>query len=654
MLTDTTNSPFAVVYPPKWDRVKWEEGSFWQNYIEVCAKNTVPHIMELFESDDISHVVKNFQIAANQQEGEHQGTPFGDGDFYKWMEAAVYTANITKDHILLEKLESYIKLIEEAQQKDGYISTKQIIGERAQDGTKRLGDINDFEVYNMGHLFTAACLHKRITGRNTFFQIAVRAADYLENLYEKAQKTGEVKTAVCPSHYMGLVEMYRTTKEERYLKLAETALLLRDSVQNGMDDNQDKIPLLSHEKIVGHAVRANYLYAGTADLYAETGDMKYKQMLDKVWRNLMHSKVYITGGCGALYNGTSPYGNFWVDEKVHQAYGYEYQLPNVTAYNETCASIGGVYWAYRMFLTEPKAEYFDYIERAMYNVNLASVSIDGKKFFYENMLRRAKKLPYELIWPLTRTEYINSFCCPPNLARVMSQTSEYAYLLSETAVYFGMYGASTAQIKLKSGAEFCLKQKTNYPWDGNIEIEFADVLCEKPFALQIRIPGWVEDGFLCINQTKIQLSEKDASTYKKVEITDPAATKVGINFKMPIRYTTAHPLVEETNNQAAVERGPLVYCMESDDVEGGDLDVLHLIEDAEYQEQWYEIEGKSLIALKSEAWMRQDEIDRSSLYQTLKKGKVSKVPIRMIPYFAWDNRTRGQMRIWMPVWMHFC
>mgnify|MGYP000426450302 FL=1 len=221
-----------------------------------------------------------------------------------------------------------------------------------------MGDINDFEVYNFGHLFTAACLHKRLTGKDSFLKIAVKTADYLEGMYADALEKGEVQTAVCPSHYMGLVEMYRTTGEERYLKLAEQAISLRDSVKEGMDDNQDRIPLRKHEKIIGHAVRANYLYAGVADLCLEEEDEELKEVLHKVWRSLVDKKLYLTGGCGALYNGTSPYGNFFVDQKVHQAYGYEYQLPNITAYNETCASLGGVFWAYRMFQMEPEARIF--------------------------------------------------------------------------------------------------------------------------------------------------------------------------------------------------------------------------------------------------------------------------------------------------------
>ena len=378
----------------------WTEG-FWKDAFDNNASHTVPHLRKMFESKEISHVLENFRICAGESDGNFGGTDFGDGDFYKWMEAAMYTAVKTGDQELLEGLDSYVDLIGRAQLPDGYLSTKQILGERQSNGVSRMSDINAFEVYNFGHLFTAASLYKRLTGKDSFLQIALKAAAYLENLYEEALRSGAAQTAVCPSHYMGLMELYRSTRDVRWLNLARLSIHLRDTVQDGLDDNQDRIPVKEHEKIIGHAVRANYLYAGIADLCAEIDDPEYRSVLDKMWRNLADQKLYLTGGCGAIYNGASPYGNFFVHQLVHQAYGYEYQLPNITAYNETCASVGSVMWAYRMFQLDPRAEYFDIIERTMLNVNLAAVSLDGCRFFYENMLRRAKKLDFELIWPLT-------------------------------------------------------------------------------------------------------------------------------------------------------------------------------------------------------------------------------------------------------------
>lgn len=653
MLTNTTHSPYAKVVPLPWNSVRWDPG-FWKDAFDNNAKNTVPHLQNMFEAADISHVVENFRICAGKAQGSFGGTDFGDGDFYKWMEAAIYTAAKNDDQELFLKLDAYIDLIGQAQLPDGYISTKQILGERQNNGVKRFGNINDFEVYNFGHLFTAACLHKRITGKDNFLDIAKKAAAYLKTMYEENARTGKVQTAVCPSHYMGLVEMYRTTGDAAYLELAALAVRLRDSVSGGTDDNQDRIPLKEHEKIVGHAVRSNYLYAGVADLCAETGDQEYFQVLKKVWRNLMDSKIYITGGCGALYNGASPYGDFFTHQLVHQAYGYEYQLPNVTAYNETCASIGHVLWAYRMFLQDPKAEYFDAIERSMLNTNLAAVSLEGRRFFYENMLRRAKELKYKLIWPLTRSEYILSYCCPPNLARTIAQSSEYAYAVSDSTLWFGLYGASTAHVALQNGADFTIVQETDYPYDGKILLKICR---HQPvdFKLNLRIPGWLRSGSIALGARRTVLDWQNASTYYTLELTGQdfgadGLCQIEMHLDMPVRYTAAHTMVEENAGQAAVERGPLVYCMETPDVDAASLDDLMLNLNAVFDTASMEINGRHMTALETQVWrLDRSGFDRAALYQELSYTGMEAVRARFIPYFAWDNREFGEMRIWFPV-----
>ena len=648
MLTDTRQSRNAKVTPVDGLSVTWTRG-LWKERTDTCAQATVPQLQHMFENKEISHVLENFRICAGEADGEFDGTVFGDGDFYKWMEAAVYTAAKNQDEELFNQIDSYIDLIGKAQLSDGYLSTKQIIGERNQNGVTRMGDINDFEVYNFGHLFTAACLHKRLTGKDSFLKIAVKTADYLEGMYADALEKGEVQTAVCPSHYMGLVEMYRTTGEERYLKLAEQAIALRDSVKEGMDDNQDRIPLREHEKIIGHAVRANYLYAGVADLCLEEDDEELKDVLHKVWRSLVDKKLYLTGGCGALYNGTSPYGNFFVDQKVHQAYGYEYQLPNITAYNETCASLGGVFWAYRMFQMEPKAEYFDVLERMMLNTNLAALSMDGKRFFYENMLRRTNTLDYELIWPRTRSEYILSYCCPPNLARTIAQSSEYAYLTSKDALWVGMYGASRAEITLENGAVFTVHQETEYPYDGKITFTF-ETTNRTGFSMMLRIPGWADNGRIQTGGKQIVLTRENAGSYYEIRIEDPQHTEICLELEMPVRYTVANTMVEETAGQAAVERGPLVYCCETADVSVESLDDLYLDPEGHTELTAQQIEGRTVTAIKLDGYCVNREVyNRNALYQTLRQTGMEKVKIRMIPYFAWDNREFGEMRIWFPI-----
>ena len=648
MLTDTSRSPYAKANGIPYQDVRWTGGLYKERF-DTCAQVTVSHLQHMFESPDISHVVENFRIAAGEAEGEFAGTVFGDGDFYKWMESATYTAVRTGDQALLNQLEDYIALFSRAQLPDGYLSTKQIIGERQGNGVSRQGDINDFEVYNMGHMFTSACLYYRLTGRDSFLNVAKKAANYLRDLYDTAARTGEVQTAVCPSHYMGLIEMYRTTGDAEYLRIARLAIQLRDSVKNGMDDNQDSIPLKQHRKIIGHAVRANYLYAGVTDLYMEEGDPDYRTVLDAVWNHLVTQKMYITGGCGALYNGASPYGYFFKHQLVHQAYGYEYQLPNVTAYNETCASLGGVFWAWRMFLMNPSAQYMDMLERMMLNVNLAGISLDGRRFFYENMLRRAKELPYELIWGQERSEYILSYCCPPNLARTIAQTAEYAYAVNEDGLWTGLYGDNEASFTLKNGAAFTLRQQTDYPFDGRITFTVS-VSNGKPFALRLRIPAWAEQAVLHCPDRTIALSAADAGSYYTVDVARPEGFTMTLDLHMIPRVTVGHGLIEEDRNQAAIEVGPLVYCVESPDTDAPSLEDLLLPLNPAFTVTDGEVAGRPMKVLET-TMLRQvtAEADREKLYRTLQAPALERVQVRLIPYYAWDNRGRGEMLIWLPL-----
>lgn len=654
MLIDTRISTNGKLYGLDFADMEWIDGIYKERF-DTCSNAIVPHLQSMFESKDISHVVENFKIAAGEIEGQFGGTVFGDGDFYKWMEAAIYTGVRTKNQELLIRIEEYIVMIEKAQQPDGYISTKQIIGEK-QGTASRMGDINEFEVYNFGHLFTLACIYFRLTNKKTLLNIAEKAADYLYNLYEEAEKKGEVQTAVCPSHYMGLAELYRTTQKSKYFDLLKKSIYLRDSVENGMDDNQDRIPLREHSKIIGHAVRANYLYAGVADLCIEERDEELVEVLHKVWRSLIDTKLYITGACGSLYNGASPYGNFFHHQLVHQAYGYEYHLPNITAYGETCASIGGVCWAWRMFCLEKKIEYVDILERMILNVNLAAVSMDGKKYFYENMLRRVKSLPYDLIWGQERAEYILSYCCPPNLARLIAQTSEYAYALDDEGVYTALYGANIANVHFKNKSECRIHQVTEYPYEGKIKFMFSEVSEDCSFMLHLRIPGWVKKGSLYIyNRStqeiveKMELDETLAGKFFPVHITNPEDLEVTLDLDMTPRLTCTHSYVEETQNQVAVERGPLVYCMEGKDVTSESLDGVFILSDVKFELEDFIIEGRKIKTLTG-IFLKEKATSKTKLYQEFQELGYEEVKGRLIPYFAWDNRGLDEMRVWLPIY----
>lgn len=667
---DTRKSKYSKLIPLQWDAVKWTAG-MWADIMNVFSTKTVIHIQNMFEDQEISHIIENFRICADESDMRSHGGPhFGDGDFYKWLEGAIYADRYSDNPLLLEQIKEYVKLIIESQLPDGYISTKQILSER--NGLKkRMDNINAFEIYNMGHLITLACIHYRVTGEKKLLESGEKVADYLESIYDKVDEDREVRTAVCPSHYMGLIELYRTTGKKKYLLLAEKTIELRDKVANGSDDNQDRVSLKTQKKMVGHAVRATYLYAGIADLYAEKGDIEYLNMLHKVWDNMIDYKMYITGGIGSVYNGASPYGYFMKHSLVHQAFGYEYQLPNVTAYNETCASVGLILWAYRMFLIEADAKYMDVIEKAFFNVLLASVNIEGDKFFYENVLRRTRKLQYKLIWPLTRREYISSFCCPPNVARTVLQSSEYAYAINKDKVYIGLYGSNNAKIKLED-IEFELKQTTEYPYSGNIHLYAKDIKGKGTAKVMVRIPGWVSAGKIVTKSKCIYVTKEQANTFVGVDITQEQQD-IYIEFQMPVRFTEANPLVEECVNQVAVERGPLVYCLESYDIQTNTLDDVWISLDSIFNEIDFEIKGKKVIALETEFYVRKEGFEKSRLYCNVSNISFNKIKGRLIPYFCWDNRGTtntprvydaislkhkldtpdtnlyDEMRIWLPV-----
>ncbi|HRW05617.1 MAG TPA: glycoside hydrolase family 127 protein, partial [Caldilineaceae bacterium] len=377
------------------------------------------------------------------------------------------------------------------------------------------------------------------------------------------------RNAICPSHYMGVIELYRTTRDPRYLELGRNLVEIRDLVTNGGDDNQDRVPFREQDRAVGHAVRANYLYAGVADIVAETGDESLMAVLETLWQSVVTQKMYITGGCGALYDGASPDGSpaQGTITRIHQAYGREYQLPNATAHNETCANIANAMWNWRMLLLTGEARFADIMELVFYNSALAGISLDGKKFFYTNTLRQVDDLPFELRWSRTRTPYISCFCCPPNLVRMIAEVNGYAYSLSDDALWVHLYGSNELNTVTADGESLRVTQESNYPWEGKITLTV-----ERPAAavqaLMVRIPGWVKGATVTVNGESIE-AIVEPGTYCRIEREWAAGDVVVIDLPLPVRLLQSHPLVEETRNQVAVMRGPVVYCLESPDLPAG-------------------------------------------------------------------------------------
>jgi DUF1680 family protein len=648
-LTDTSVSPHLVVRSVGLADVKWT-GGFWADRFETCRKDMMPAMGRIMEGTEHSQFLENFRIAAGLAEGRHRGPAWNDGDCYKWLEAVAAVYAVTKDPDLDRQMDAAIRVIARAQRADGYLHTPVLIKLRNGDAAaKPFQDQLDFEMYNLGHLLTAACVHRRATGKDDLLRVALKAADFLATAF-KSPTPELARSAVCPAHYMGMVELYRTTRDPRHLELARTFLDLRDQVRDGTDDNQDRIPFRRQTQAVGHAVRANYLYAGAADVYAETGDRTLLPPLLAVWEDVASRKMYVTGGCGALYDGASPDGSPEQKQisRVHQAYGRDYQLPNSTAHNETCAAVGSVLWNWRLLEITGEARFADTLEVALYNAVLGGVSLDGRRFFYVNTLRQLDRMPVELRWSRTRQPFISCFCCPPNVARTVAEAGTYAYGRADDSVWVHLYGSNRLDTVIPGRGPFRLTQDTDYPWDGRVRLT-VDAAPAAPVALRLRIPAWARGATLAVNGAPVA-TPLEPGEYAAVRRAWSAGDVVELQLPMPVRLLQAHPLVEELRNQVAVQRGPVVYCLESPDLpEGVKVSDVVLPRGIELKRRFDAKLLGGVVVLEGTAEAVAEPAWEKQLYRDLPEARTRPVAVRLIPYYAWDNRGPSEMTVWVPL-----
>lgn len=663
------HSKYAKMVNTPLGAVKWT-GGFWGERFKVYSNTSLQSMWATWSNPDISHGFRNFEIAAGTCEGEHWGPPFHDGDMYKWLEAVAAVYAVNKDPELDALMDKFIEQVVKAQRADGYIHTPVIIEERnkgidthsehrdqtvigtkvgAEDEKGAFANRLNFETYNLGHLMMAGITHYRATGKRTLFDAAIKATDFLCHFYETASAE-LARNAICPSHYMGVVEMYRATGNPRYLELSKNLIDIRGMVENGTDDNQDRIPFREQYNAMGHAVRANYLYAGVADVYAETGEAQLMKNLTSIWNDIVNRKMYVTGACGALYDGTSPDGTCYEPDsiqKVHQSYGRAYQLPNSTAHNETCANIGNMLFNWRMLESTGDAKYADIVETALYNSVLSGVSLDGKRYFYTNPLRLSDDFPYTLRWPRERQEYISCFCCPPNTLRTICEAQNYAYTVSENALWCNLYGQSELTTKLgKHDLE--VSQVTGYPYDGKVMLTFRAVPKKQEMALHLRIPAWCDRATVKVNGEVVDVPVK-ANTYATLNRVWKKGDVVELDMEMRVKLMESNPLVEETRNQVVVKRGPLVYCLEGMDVaDGRRIDDVLIPSTIQFTPTEITIDGSKMIALDGEARLMDEASWDNVLYREVGKADRT-VKIRLIPYFAWGNRGKSEMTVWMPL-----
>jgi DUF1680 family protein len=654
-LVNTSRSAFAPLTSVDMGDVQWTSG-FWAERFSVCRNAMVPHLWKTYTDPAVSHSFKNFEIAAGIDTGAHSGPPFHDGDFYKLLEAVASLYAVTKDSRLDALMDSVIPVIAASQRGDGYIHTPVMIARRNKAaGVKEFEDRLNFETYNMGHLMTAACVHYRATGKTTLLNIAIKAADYLDHFYKTASPE-LARNAICPSHYMGVVELYRATNNPAYLQLAKNLINIRGYVENGTDDNQDRVPFRQQTTAVGHAVRANYLYAGVADVYAETGEDSLMTCLNSIWEDVVYRKMYITGACGALYDGVSPYGTSYEPreiQKTHQAYGRAYQLHNMTAHNETCANIGNVLWNWRMLQITGNAKYADVLELALYNSVLSGISLDGDRFFYTNPLSASGQFPYQLRWNGGRVNYIRlSNCCPPNVVRTIAEAASYAYSVSDKGLWVHLYGASSLSTHLKNGAVLKLSQQTDYPWDGRISLTLQTAPAA-PFSVFLRIPGWSRNARVMVNGKPADANVTPGQ-YAVVHRSWKAGDVISLRLPMPVTQMESNPLVEETRNQVAVKRGPIVYCLESADLpKGTNLFNIVLPAQAKLQPVPMKIDNSSLVGLTGTALLRKDTGWENTLYREAAVNDTHPVRVTFIPYYAWGNRGVSDMTVWVPKYFQY-
>ncbi|MFI3317884.1 MAG: beta-L-arabinofuranosidase domain-containing protein [Rikenellaceae bacterium] len=655
-LVDNSRSPYMPIKSIGMSDCKWD-GGFWGDRFKVCSEVMIPNMWELVNNPKLSHIYENFLVAAGEKEGVFRGFLFGDGDFYKFVEAMCYDYAISKDQELLKHINQIAMVIAKAQLKNGYLTTGKIIGKGSKmnfDHTeggalerenKFIAD-RDHELYNFGHLITLGCIHYRTTGSKILLDVAIKAADCLdEHFGVPSPELAAIHWN--PPHFMALVELYRTTGESRYLELTKTFINMLGTTKysisgRGLDHSQKRIPFQQERHAVGHAVHANYMYCGIADYIAESGDWELGEALDAIWSEVVNQKMYITGATGSHDRTVSH------DAVVGEAYGATYDLPNTRGYSETCANIGNAMWNWRMFLATGEAKYIEVMELALYNSVLAGISLDGKHFYYQNPLRFIEEFKgSHFSRQARREEYLPCFCCPPNVVRIIAQANNYAYSISDKGVWVNLYGSNTLNSKLVDGTPFELSQQSRYPWCGKISLKITSLESSAEFALMLRIPEWAEGTSVKINQRAIteDITEGEYLTCQRVW---QEGDIIEIDMPMESKLIEGHAFLENTHGQAAIKRGPVVYCLESIDLPE-DVTIHDVVLPRNIKLK--AAHNSDLLAgattLKGKILIKQSNGDR--LYAPASKERLKSVETQFIPYYSWSNRERTNMSVWLPL-----
>ena len=608
------------------------EDSFWGPRLETNRMVTIPYALRQCTE---TGRIRNFELADSVLRGElQQGVfcsryGFDDSDVFKIIEGAAYSLHIRYDVALDRVVDSLIAKIAAAQEKDGYLYTMRTMNPQKSWAAERW--VNDrvkgsHELYNAGHLYEAAVAHHAATGKVSLLTVARKSADLLCDTF------GPGKVRTVPGHQgieIGLSRLYLVTGDRKYLDLAKFFLDERGRPR-GETYNQDHLPVIEQTEAVGHSVRAAYMYSGMADVAALTGDESYVRAIDRIWQDVVGRKMYLSGGIGAV--GTT------------EGFGAPYELPNLNAYCETCASIANVFWNYRMFLRHADARYLDIVERVIYNGFLSGVSMTGDRFFYPN--------PLEAVWGKQRSPWFTCACCPSNIVRFIPSIPGYVYAHRDDTLFANLFVGGSAEITLGSG-NVAVRQKGNYPWDGRITLEVSPAR-ERTFTVALRIPGWAQGEpvptdlyrYLHGAHDPVEVAVNGAAVkgvmdrgFLRIRRVWKSGDIVSLSLPMPIRRVTAHERVAEDRGKVALERGPLLFCLEGQDNPGGQVLNLVIPDTASLRTRYAPelLGGVQLIEGTAIPVRRQ------------LGGAITGEQERLftaIPYYAWAHRAPSAMTVW--------
>jgi uncharacterized protein len=644
VILDCSSSPYSCLKPVPIDSVIFQYG-FWADYMQTIKQVTIPTQYDLLES---TGRLDNFRRINSDMGVPFQGYYFNDSDVYKWLEAACWALASGVDEQTQEQIDDVIHIISAAQDRDGYLNTY-FSGEKKGERWLNLRDMH--ELYCAGHLIQAAVAHFRVTAQENLLTVAVDLADHI---CRRFFDSGVPATPGHPQVEMAFVELYRTIGDLKYLRMAQSFLDQRGSgLIGGRAYHLDHIPLREMKRLAGHAVRAMYLCCGAADIYLETGESLIKEVLENLWGQLVSKQMYITGGLGSRHQG--------------EAFGDDFELPNARSYAETCAAIGSLMWNWRMLHGcsddinpehfQPEVKYADQIEWTLYNAVLPGISLTGQEYHYVNPLET-----YDLH---ERQPWFECACCPPNILRLLSSLGGYFYSHTDNNVWIHQYAANIAKIRLRNEREIDLSIETDYPWDGEVQIEISSVINihsgtggDTPvahpmsFGINLRIPTWLEENVpIYINDDLWEVSGIPGS-YVHIERQWKVGDKIRCEFPIRTRYLECHPYVHENTGRVAMSRGPLLYCIEAVDNPKIDPREVYLNLDGTYTIQTMKIRSREVTGIQvnarikkiSDYWM--NHLYRQNVFQ-LSENPGNEYKLNTIPYFAWGNRTPGWVQIWL-------